>query len=95
MTDADKDFHNSSKPHFSETGVFIYGNKGSKNLESGALVTAQEPLAGATKDIRFARMRTFDDVSARIATHSNVILIMTGYSRNFKRSEAANQGLSC
>lgn len=65
MSDADKAFHDSSKPHFSETGVFIYGNKGAKNLESGALLTAQEPLAGALKDIRFAKLRAFDDVSAQ------------------------------
>lgn len=63
MTDADKDFHNSSKPHFSETGVFIYGNQGSKNLEGGAFPTAQEPLAGAIKDVRFMKMPTFADVS--------------------------------
>lgn len=63
MTDADKDFHNSSKPHFSETGVLIYGNKGSKNLEYGAFITTLEPLAGATKDQRFTKLRAFDDVS--------------------------------
>lgn len=63
MTDADKDFHNSSKPHFSETGVLVYGNKGSRNLECGAFPTALEPLAGATKDIRFMKMPSFDDVS--------------------------------
>ncbi|KAF2628709.1 hypothetical protein BU25DRAFT_490343 [Macroventuria anomochaeta] len=63
MTDADKDFHNSSKPHFSETGVLIYGNKGAKNLENGAFSTAQEPLAGATKDIRFMKMPTIDDAA--------------------------------
>lgn len=63
MTDADKEFHNSSKPHFSETGVLIYGNKGSKNLESGAFATAQEPLADAAKDVRFLKMPTFHDVS--------------------------------
>lgn len=63
MTDADKDFQNSSKPHFSETGVLVYGNKGAKSLEGGAFSTAQEPLVGATKDIRFMKMPTFDDVS--------------------------------
>lgn len=62
MTASDKDFHSSSKPHFSETGVLIYGNKGIKNLENGAFSTAQEPLADATKDIRFLKMPTFDDV---------------------------------
>ncbi|KAJ8109217.1 hypothetical protein OPT61_g7624 [Boeremia exigua] len=63
MTDADKDFHNSSKPHFSENGVFIYGNKGAGSLENGAFATAQEPLVGATKDIRFMKMPAFDDAS--------------------------------
>ncbi|KAF9700269.1 hypothetical protein EKO04_001388 [Ascochyta lentis] len=61
MTDTDKDFHNSSKPHFSETGVLIYGNKGSANLEGGVFPTAQEPLVGATKDTRFMKMPSFDD----------------------------------
>jgi nuclear pore complex protein Nup98-Nup96 len=61
MTDADKDFHNSRKPHFSETGILIYGSEGGKNLENGAFSTAQEPLVGATSDTRFAKMPTFDD----------------------------------
>lgn len=69
MTDTDKDYHNSSKPHFSETGVFIYGNKGSKNLESGAFSTAQEPLPGATKDVRFMKMPTFADVSVHAVSY--------------------------
>lgn len=63
MTDADKDFHNSSKPHFGETGVLIYGNKGAKSLETGAFSTAREPLVGATSDIRFLKMPTFDDAA--------------------------------
>lgn len=64
MTAADKDFHTSSKPHFSETGILVYGNRGPKSLETGAFSTAQEPLAGATRDIRFMQMPTFDDVCA-------------------------------
>ncbi|KAF1930053.1 uncharacterized protein M421DRAFT_91249 [Didymella exigua CBS 183.55] len=78
MTDADKDFHNSSKPHFSETGVFIYSNKGGKNLESGAFSTAQEPLVGATCDIRFTKMPTFGDaVPETIAVQKKVTKIST------------------
>lgn len=65
MTDADKDYHNCSKPRFSETGVLVYGNKGTKTLESGSFSTAQQPLAGATKDVRFMKMPTFDDVSSQ------------------------------
>jgi nuclear pore complex protein Nup98-Nup96 len=63
MNDSDRTYHNSSKPHFSETGVLIYGNKGSANLEGGVFASAQEPLAGATKDIRFMKMPTFDDAA--------------------------------
>ncbi|KAJ4984617.1 nucleoporin nup189 [Stagonosporopsis vannaccii] len=63
MTDSDRDFHNSSKPRFSENGVLVYGNKGSESLESGAFSSAQEPLVGATKDVRFLKMPTFDDAA--------------------------------
>ncbi|KAH8691040.1 nuclear protein 96-domain-containing protein [Phaeosphaeriaceae sp. PMI808] len=57
----DQDFHSCSKPHFSENGVLIYGNKGPVTLEGGIYPTAQEPLVGATKDIRFTQMPSFDD----------------------------------
>jgi nuclear pore complex protein Nup98-Nup96 len=78
MTDADKDFHNSSKPRFSETGVLIYGNKGGKNLENGAFATAQEPLVGATSDIRFTKMPTFDDaVPETLSVQKKVTKIST------------------
>ncbi|KAJ4381759.1 hypothetical protein N0V86_003124 [Didymella sp. IMI 355093] len=78
MTDADKDFHNSSKPRFSETGVLIYGNKGGKNLENGAFATAQEPLVGATSDIRFTKMPTFDDaVPETLSVQKKVTRIST------------------
>ncbi|KAF2130193.1 hypothetical protein P153DRAFT_313762 [Dothidotthia symphoricarpi CBS 119687] len=61
LSEADKDFHNCSKPHFSESGILIYGNKGPATLEKGAFPTAQEPLIGATKDIRFMQMPVFAD----------------------------------
>ncbi|KAF2849943.1 hypothetical protein T440DRAFT_398113 [Plenodomus tracheiphilus IPT5] len=61
LNDIDKEFHNCSKPHFSETNVLVYGNRGPANLEGGVFPTAQEPLVGATKDIRFAKMPTFDN----------------------------------
>ncbi|KAF1946052.1 hypothetical protein EJ02DRAFT_336826 [Clathrospora elynae] len=63
LTDSDKEFHSCSKPHFSETNVLVYGNKGSINLEGGIFSSVQEPLVGATKDVRFARMPTFDDAA--------------------------------
>jgi nuclear pore complex protein Nup98-Nup96 len=63
MNGPDREFHNCNKPHFSETGVFIYGNKGSANLEGGLYPTAQEPLVGATNDIRFMKMPSFEEVS--------------------------------
>ncbi|CAG5140466.1 uncharacterized protein ALTATR162_LOCUS716 [Alternaria atra] len=61
LADADKDFHGCSKPHFSETNVLIYGNKGPSHLEGGIFSTAQEPLVDATKDMRFLKMPTFSD----------------------------------
>ncbi|KAL1801499.1 hypothetical protein ACET3X_001841 [Alternaria dauci] len=61
LADADKDFHGCSKPHFSETNVLIYGNKGPSHLEGGVFATAQEPLVDATKDTRFVKMPTFSD----------------------------------
>jgi nuclear pore complex protein Nup98-Nup96 len=63
MNDPDREFHNCNKPHFSENGVFVYGNKGSANLEGGVYPTAQEPLVGAANDIRFTKMPTFEEVS--------------------------------
>jgi nuclear pore complex protein Nup98-Nup96 len=41
----------------------MYGNKGSASLEGGIWPAVQEPLIGATKDIRFTKMPSFDDVS--------------------------------
>ncbi|KAH7383192.1 nuclear protein 96-domain-containing protein [Pyrenochaeta sp. MPI-SDFR-AT-0127] len=61
VTGSDKDFHSCSKPHFSETNVLIYGSKGPTNLEGSVFSTAQEPLVGALKDIRFAKMPTFSN----------------------------------
>ncbi|KAL6708992.1 hypothetical protein ACN47E_002119 [Coniothyrium glycines] len=61
LTDADRDFHSCSKPHFSEGNVLVYGNKGHAHLEGGAFATAQEPLIGASKDVRFMAMPTFKD----------------------------------
>ncbi|KAL5118527.1 hypothetical protein ACEQ8H_003542 [Pleosporales sp. CAS-2024a] len=61
LSDSDKDFHNCSKPHFSATGVLAYGNKGQSTLESGVFASVQEPLIGATKDIRFTEMPSFSD----------------------------------
>ncbi|KAF2830909.1 hypothetical protein CC86DRAFT_379124 [Ophiobolus disseminans] len=61
LSDSDKDFHSCSKPHFSETGVLIYGNKGSATLEGGVYPSVQEPLIGATKDIRFTKLPSFED----------------------------------
>ncbi|OSS51125.1 hypothetical protein B5807_04196 [Epicoccum nigrum] len=63
MTAADKDFHSSSKPHFTGNGILVYGNKGTRNLEDGAFSTAHQPLADASKDIRFLKMPTFDDAA--------------------------------
>lgn len=62
MDERDEAFHASTKPHFSESGVFSYGSKGTSTL-GGLFVTVQEPLIGATKDIRFTRMPSFPDVS--------------------------------
>ncbi|KAH9864074.1 hypothetical protein J1614_010007 [Plenodomus biglobosus] len=61
LNGTDQDFHNCSKPHFSEANVLVFGNKGPSNLEGGVFPTAQEPLVGATKDIRFMKMPTFED----------------------------------
>ena len=69
MTAADKDFHSSSKPHFTGNGILVYGNKGTRNLEDGAFSTAHQPLADASKDIRFLKMPTFDDVSNLYGLH--------------------------
>jgi nuclear pore complex protein Nup98-Nup96 len=63
LSDSDKAFHGCSKPHFSETGTLIYGNKGSATLEGGVYPTVQGPLIGATKDIRFTKMPSFENVS--------------------------------
>ncbi|KAI8935238.1 hypothetical protein NX059_007827 [Plenodomus lindquistii] len=59
LNGTDKDFHNCSKPNFSQDNILIYGNKGPANLEGGVFATSQEPLVGATKDIRFMKMPTF------------------------------------
>jgi len=61
LNGTDKDFHNCSKPHFHQANILVYGNKGPANLEGGVHPTAQEPLIGDTKDIRFAHMPTFED----------------------------------
>ncbi|KAJ4371623.1 hypothetical protein N0V83_004843 [Neocucurbitaria cava] len=61
LTGSDRDFHSCSKPHFSEANVLIYGNKGPKILENDIYPTAQEPLVGAEKDTRFAKLPTFTD----------------------------------
>jgi nuclear pore complex protein Nup98-Nup96 len=63
LSETDKDFHSCSKPHFSETGVLLYGSKGTSTLESGVFQSVQEPLIGAEKDIRFTQMPSFPDVS--------------------------------
>lgn len=42
----------------------IYGNKGPATLETGIYPTDQDPLIGATKDIRFTKLPTFSDVSS-------------------------------
>ncbi|KAI4661040.1 uncharacterized protein J4E79_005608 [Alternaria viburni] len=64
LADADKEFHGCSKPHFSETNVLIYGNKGPSHLEGGVFATAQDPLVDATKDMRFVKMPTFTDCAS-------------------------------
>lgn len=69
MTAADKEFHSSSKPHFTENGILVYGNKGARNLEDGAFSTAHQPLSDASKDIRFLKMPTFDDVCKLYGHH--------------------------
>ncbi|KAF1912673.1 nuclear protein 96-domain-containing protein [Ampelomyces quisqualis] len=61
LSGSDQDFHNCSKPHFSENGVLMYGSKGTTTLESGIFATVHEPIIGATKDIRFTRMPSFAD----------------------------------
>ncbi|KAH7562317.1 hypothetical protein BM1_01837 [Bipolaris maydis] len=63
LNETEKDFYACSKPHFSEGNILIYGNKGPAHLEGGVFQTAQEPLVGATKDIRFAKMPTFNDAA--------------------------------
>ncbi|KAF1845526.1 uncharacterized protein K460DRAFT_284121 [Cucurbitaria berberidis CBS 394.84] len=68
LTGSDRDFHTCSKPHFSEANVLIYGNKGTATLESGIFLAAQEPLVGATKDTRFAKMPTFTDSTPETLT---------------------------
>jgi nuclear pore complex protein Nup98-Nup96 len=76
LSDFDKDFHSCSKPHFSEANVLMYGNKGHAHLEGGIFPLAQEPLVGATKDIRFAKMPTFDDVSTVLrVVYTFIVLI--------------------
>ncbi|KAF2036819.1 hypothetical protein EK21DRAFT_51552 [Setomelanomma holmii] len=78
LSDSDQNFHSCSKPHFSETGTLIYGNKGLATLEGGVFPTVQEPLIGATKDIRFTRLPSFDDaVPETLALQKQHTKIMT------------------
>lgn len=50
--------------------MLIYGNIGPAHLENKTFATAQEPLVGATKDIRFAKMPTFKDVCSSTVSDS-------------------------
>ncbi|KAH9862595.1 hypothetical protein IAQ61_010013 [Plenodomus lingam] len=63
LNSTDQDFHNCSKPRFSEANILVFGNKGPASLEGGVFSRAQEPLVGATKDVRFVKMPTFDDAA--------------------------------
>ncbi|KAF2866983.1 nuclear protein 96-domain-containing protein [Massariosphaeria phaeospora] len=68
LSEADQDFHNCSKPRFSETGTLTFASKGSVALEIGLYRSALPPIVGAHKDIRFAKLPTFDDATPATLT---------------------------
>ncbi|KAF1969501.1 hypothetical protein BU23DRAFT_557531 [Bimuria novae-zelandiae CBS 107.79] len=61
LTDADKEFHGSSKPRFSETGVLVYTGKGAEATGEDLYYCDHAPIAGAHKDIRFKKLPTFSN----------------------------------
>ncbi|KAF2264676.1 hypothetical protein CC78DRAFT_616586 [Lojkania enalia] len=78
LNESEKQFHSCNKPHFSDTGVLVYANKGPINLEDGIFATVQAPIVGASKDIRFLKLPTFSDaVPSTLDAQRNQTMITT------------------
>ena len=61
MSETDKNFHNSTKPHFGETGLLVYSGRDTEARSDDLYHSDHASIAGAQKDICFKQLPTFGD----------------------------------